>query len=618
MGESVKKIFFTTLSLLCIIAFGKPVKTPESEEAAQIWTMVFQNKPIVSFEDSRALVNMFLLSPIGKVNVPARDMGLANIIISRFGTYAVRDTVSEKVLLERAHELKGGELSGEELEKIQNLAEKQERAFMRKHPDANKFNFFIKDDAVNLHLTIKGEKTIETALAAIARQHGLSCRYHRNDDLSAEDLRLLLYGGNPVLLEDKKTGKWLIAFGMWQNDGSDYVFLNDIDNTTLVDGKLRGTSNEWQSMDLRVITSYLGERKFFDKQKKYPIARDIVSDVDLLIPKLGFEARKYNSGDYQAHIMTDWRESTEAWDSDLRETLKCDAAPKAQAVKPAADATPNLLWNYYFSDAHSNAEQSSACLLPVTAFRPESPSALQNAIVSMLVCQDSTPWKYTLIPNMMWVALKNVQGNALLCPTQEELDALTRLGNERELAFKKRFEAFTGEKYLMISGIDNPDKRLESPHDETRTPEWILSLLDNAENIQQALDSYASNTGKRALLEGGHSAPWQICQRAILQKIPILLHDTKTDGWLIAFGFLEHGGRRLLVSMSPGAIDWKDGEKKRLLGPGMPLPSGVQFEEFDTMPCIPYFIHPFEPDIASVKNQINEIFKNNPEAKKMP
>jgi hypothetical protein len=236
----------------------------------------------------------------------------------------------------------------------------------------------------------------------------------------------------------------------------------------------------------------------------------------------------------------------------------------------------------------------------------------------MLVCQDSTPWKYTLIPNMMWVALKNVQGNALLCPTQEELDALTRLGNERELAFKKRFEAFTGEKYLMISGIDNPDKRLESPHDETRTPEWILSLLDNAENIQQALDSYASNTGKRALLEGGHSAPWQICQRAILQKIPILLHDTKTDGWLIAFGFLEHGGRRLLVSMSPGAIDWKDGEKKRLLGPGMPLPSGVQFEEFDTMPCIPYFIHPFEPDIASVKNQINEIFKNNPEAKKMP
>ncbi len=616
MGKSMKKYIMLALSLLCAIAFGKPAKSPESEEAARIWAEVFQDKPILSLYDSRILVKMFLLSPIGKKTIPGRDMALADIVISCFGTSAVKDSVSEKVLMERARELKGEELSGNEREKIQQLAEKQEKAFRKKHPDAGKFNFLIKDDAVNLHHTVKGERTLEAALVALARQHGLCCRYRKRDNLSAEELRLLLAGGNPVILEERKTGKWLMAFGAWKTKGKDFVFLNDIENTTVVEGKPRGNADERQSMYLEVIKALIADQRFLGKD--LAIARDIVSDVSLVMPKLGFVARPYNSRDYQAHIMTDWYESAEAWDGDLLEILKCDVAPKAEPGMPAADAASNLLWNYYFNDAYPEADKASASLLSVTAFHLESASILQTNIISILAYQDSTPWKYTLIPNMMWVALKSTQGNELLCPTQEELDALVRLGTERELVFKKRYEAFTGEKYLMISGIDDPDKRLESPHDKHRTSEWILSLLDNATTLQQALNRYATNTAKRALLEGGHPVPWQICQRAIMQKIPILLYDTMADSWRIAFGFLEHDALRLLVTVSPDTIDWKDGENESHLGPGMPLRSGVQFEEFDKMSCIPYFIHSLEPDITSVKDQINEIFNNNPEAKKIP
>ena len=606
------------LSLLCAIAFGKPVKSPESEEAARIWAEVFQGKHILSLDDSRVLVKMFLLSPIGKKTIPARDMALADIVISRFGTSAVRDTVSEKALMERACELKGDELSVGEQEKIQKLSEKQGRAFRRKHRDADKFNFLIKDDAVSLHHTVKGERTLEAALVAIARQHGLCCRYKKRDDLSAEELCLLLAGGNPVILEEKKTGKWLMAFGAWKMRGTNFVFLNDIENTTVVEGKPRGNADERQSMYLSVIKSLVAHQKFFDTNKEYSIAKDIVSDVSLQMPKLGFEAKPYHSGDYQAHVMTEWRESAKAWDSDLLKILELPPKTYVQQPQPPQDADPNLLWNYYFNEAHFNADKLSACLLPITAFRLESVPSMQTNMVAVLSIQDATPWKFSLIPNMMWMALRNVQGNDLLCPAQEELDALIRLGTERELVFKKRFEAFTRENYLMISGIDDPDERLESPHDENRTSEWILSLLDNATTIRQALDSYAANTGKRAMLEGGHSVPWQICQRAILQKIPILLHDIKDDGWRIAFGFLEHGGHRLLVTVSHKTIVWKNGERLHTIGPGMPLPSGVQFEEFDKMSCIPYFIHPVEPDIASVKNEINEIFKNNPDVQKIP
>ena len=615
----MKKQILLALSLLCVTAFGKPVKTPESEEAARIWYEIYQDKPIVSLMDSRVLVKIFLLSPIGKKTIPARDMGLADIIISHFGTSAVRETISENALLKRAQKLKGEELSGNERERVRQLAEKQECAYRWKHPEADKFNFLIKDDAVNLHHTIKWEKSVKAALGAIARQYGLCCRYQKKDDLSVEELRLLLAGGNPVLLQERKTGKWLMAFGAWKNKGKDFVFLNDIENTTVVEGKPRGNADERQSMYLSVIKSLIVHQKFFDTNRKYSIARDIISDVSLQMPKLGFEAKPYHSGDYQAHVMTEWHESAEAWDGDLLKILKkLDPQTYAQQPPPAQDADPNLLWNYYFNEAHSNADELSSCLLPLTVFRLESVPSMLTNLVAVLSEQDATPWKFSLIPNMMWVALKSIQGNELLCPSQEELDALVRLGTERELVFKKRFEAFTGENYLMISGIDSPDERLESPHGKHRTSEWILSLLDNATTLQNALDRYATNTGKRAPLEGGHPVPWQICQRALMQKIPILLYDTMADDWRIAFGFLEHDARRLLVTVSPNTIDWQDGEKECHFGPGVPFHSGVLFEEFDKMSCIPYFIHSLEPDITSVKDQINEIFNSNPEAKKIP
>ena len=613
MANSI--IIYIFIILLCgIVVLGKPVKTPESEDGARIWAEVFQNKPIVSLEDSRVLVKMPLLSPFGKKTSSARAMGLADIVIGKFGSYSIRDTVTEEDLLNRARELKGEEPSSDEQKKIHNLAKRQELFFFLKHPNSGKFSFLIKDDAYNLHLTVKGEKTMEKALAAIARQNGLCCNYSMRDDLSAKELRLLLTGGNPVLLEEKRTGKWLMAFGMYRENGNDYVFLNDVENTTVISSGPSQNQDERESLYLNVIKSHVATTNYF-REENITFTKDIISKVDISLPQFGFLARQYNPTDYYAHVTTFWRKSLCAWDKDLLKFLKCKQETKDNESQANDDSTDRSLWNRCFCDLSRNNGIDSG-LVPVVLHKIENATPFSSCLSTSMASQDENVWRWTLTANKMWLAVRSVPDNDLLIPTQNELDSLVALAREKELKFKKCFEEFTGNNYNVISNANSEDRKV-SPHDSSRTVEWIIFLIDNASTPEQAVEKYAANSGKRAFLEGGRPFPWEIYQRAILQKIPVLLRYPQKDDWRIAIGFVSDAGRKLLVTVSP-LDNCKNEEAQCSIDYGINLPDGVRFEEFDEKAFIPYFIHRCEPDIASCKNKINEIFSNNHDAKKIP
>lgn len=592
------------LSCYSFVVFGKPVKSAASEEAARIWEEKFYRQPILSLDDPRILVRMFLLSPYGKKVLPPRNMALADVVITKFGTYAVRESIPEKALLERAVQLKNAALSPGEAKQVKDLTVRIDKKFRWTHPDAGKFSFLIKDDAVNLHHTIEEADTMEEALREIARQNGLVCNYRSSDALPAEDLRLILAYQIPVVLEEKTTGKWLVVFGSWQKDGIDYVFLNDPSNTTVMEGAPKGSVRDNECMRSDVIKICVTIKKTVN------IPKDIISDVKIQLPKLGFFVATYHPQNYRAHVMTNWRTSAEAWDLDLSKLLNLKLATSSLPAQPASDASEEVLWNYYFRDVRTSGDPVCSAMTPLLLLRLNSGTIFQSNLISVLAQQDKSPWVYTLIPNKIWLYSRTLLNNDLLIPTQPELDAITALGIEQEKIFQRHFEAFTGNKYNMLSEKEFSEDRLPSSYDPAKTAEWIFSLTGSADTPKDALYNYAANTGKRAALEGGKIASWELYQRAILQQIPILLHNPKSGDWKIAFGYLCHGGRKLLLTVT--AKPWTEDVQSRKITPGVPLPKGVQFEPFDESAYIPYFIHELEPDVASVTKPIRKIFKDNP------
>lgn len=619
-----KKRLIILICFSVLAIYGNPVKKPqmtlESEAAVETWERVFHNKPIESLEDSRVLVKMFLLSPYGKKTVPARDMGLADIVVSRFGATAVRGTVSEEALLKRASLLKGGALMASEKEAVGRLAFQQQLHFKLAHPNADKFSFLLKDDVVNLHLTVTDETTMEKALASIARQHGLVCNYRKEENLSFKTLWLLLDAGYPILLEEKETGRWLMAFGLWRKDCVDYICLNDPVNTTVVGiEKWSQNPHERETLYLGIIMRHIAKCHNLARETaiKGKMVKDIRVDVKLNLPKFGFELTRYESSRYRAHVMTDWRESVEAWDDELRKTLKLKEV-QADATIPDADAPSSELWDFYFQGHPAFTGRVLSGMTPLVLWRSKADTGLCSAMVSLIAAHDTSPWAWTLTANKMWLAVRDVPANDLLLPTQAELDALVALDEECGRGFRKRYETFTGVKYRAEYDFKVYDTVLVvDGHDSARMGEWILSQMGDCSTPEEALCNYAANTGKIALLEGGRSCLWELYKRAVHRNIPILLRTANAHDWRIVFGFLEHGGKRMLVTVAPSP-DWEEGETNRQFGRDMPLPKGVQFEEFNEKVFIPFFIHNFKPNIALVKERINEIFKDNPAAVPLP
>ena len=626
MGEQMsRKILDILVVFSCMLAvYGMPVKkpqkTPQNEAAVETWEKVFLNKPIESLEDPRVLVRMFLLSPYGKNTVPARDMGLADIVVSKFGTSVVRETVTENALLNRASFLKGGELTETESKAVRKIVLLQQQSFNLSHPNADKFSFLIKDDAVNLHLTIKDETNMEKALASIARQHGLVCNYRLMEEPSAATLWLLLESNNPVLLEEKDTGRLIVAFGMWQKNGADYICMNDITNTSVVSSeKPSQLPVERESIQLFVINSYIGECRYIAQKtnRRFRLAKDFVSDGRFNLPQFGFELTRYEPSRYRAHVMTDWRKSAEAWDAELRVILNLKEPPTVPVI-PSDNAPFGALWKYYFQGHPVFTGSVLSGMTPLVLWRSKTDISLCATMVSLIAACDANPWAWTLTANKMWLAVRDVPANDLLLPNQTELDALVALDEECGRSFRKRFEAFTGVKYSAEYDFKAYDAVLVVDGcDTTRTGEWILSQIGTGDMPEEVVRNYTVNTGKIALLEGGHPYSWQVYQRAILRNIPILLHTPNADDWRIAFGFLEHAGKRLLLTATQ-PTDWKEDENTRQIGRNMPMPKEVRFEEFDENAFIPFFIHKFKPDISSVKDRINDIFKGNPSALPLP
>ena len=237
--------------------------TAESEAASRVWLRVFHGRPVTSLSDSRTLVGMWLLSPFGRTTMPARDMALADVALSWFGSRAVRFPVSEELLAARAAELKGAGLTPGERGAVRRLAWRQAALFRLSHPGARRFSFLLKDDAAHLSGTFGGAGAVGEALRRLARQHGLACDYRRVPGLPAPTLRRLLWASQPVVLEERASGRFLLAFGMWREGGRDFVFLNDPANTTVVGREPGLSAMDAVSVSKFVIDGYISKCLFF-------------------------------------------------------------------------------------------------------------------------------------------------------------------------------------------------------------------------------------------------------------------------------------------------------------------------------------------------------------------
>ena len=164
----------------------------------------------------------------------------------------------------------------------------------------------------------------------------------------------------------------------------------------------------------------------------------------------------------------------------------------------------------------------------------------------------------------------------------------------------------------MLSSEVYEDDRV-SPHDASRTSEWVLSLLGECGSPEEGLASYAAVSGKRAALEGGRPCPGEMHVQSVRAGMPALVRGAG-GGWRLAVGFVEHGGRRLLVTADP-TVGWAEGERTRRVARGEPLPRGVRLEEFREGELVSVFVHPFRPDVASVADRVREIFRGNADAR---
>ena len=602
-------------------SFGRslPRRTAESEAASRVWLRVFHGRPVTSLADSRALVGMHLLSIPRRSGMSARDMALADVVMEQFGSDAVCSPVPEELLAARAAELKGAGLTPGERGAVRRLAWRQAALFRLRHPGARRFSFLLSGDAAHLSGTFGGAGTVGEALRRLARQHGLACDYRRVPGLPAPTLRRLLWASQPVVLEERATGRFLLAFGMWREGGRDFVFLNDPANTPVVIVE-RGQSHvDAVSICFFVIDGHVSDCELFDREGG--LTGDIRADSELVLPRRGFLAREYRPEAYVAHVMEGWRRSAEAWDGRLRDIvsgggwrswLPLRSREPEPVPPPGADAADGELWDWHFRRGRPAAQPCGAGLAPLELPRADGASPLRACLLALVSLHDPDPWLYTLTPGRMWAEVRDTPGNGRLRPGEGELAALMALGEEREAEFARRFTEFTGGRYHMLSSEVYEDDRV-SPHDASRTSEWVLSLLGECGSPEGGLASYAAVSGKRAALEGGRPCPWEMHVRSVLSGMPALVRGAG-GGWRLAVGFVEHGGRRLLVTADPTA-GWAEGERTRRVARGEPLPRGVRLEEFREGELVSVFVHPFRPDVASVADRVREIFRGNADAR---
>ena len=593
--------------------------TAESEAASRVWLRVFHGRPVTSLSDSRTLVGMHLLSIPRRSGMSARDMALADVVMEQFGSDAVCSPVSEELLAARAAELKGAGLTPGERGAVRRLAWRQAALFRLRHPGARRFSFLLSGDAAHLSGTFGGAGTVGEALRRLARQHGLACDYRRVPGLPAPTLRRLLWASQPVVLEERASGRFLLAFGMWREGGRDFVFLNDPANTPVVIVE-RGQSHvDAVSICFFVIDGHVSDCELFDREGG--LTGDIRADSELVLPRRGFLAREYRPEAYVAHVMEGWRRSAEAWDGRLRDIvagggwrswLPLRSREPEPVPPPGADAADGELWDWHFRRGRPAAQPCGAGLAPLELPRADGASPLRACLLALVSLHDPDPWLYTLTPGRMWAAVRDTPGNGRLRPGEGELAALMALGEEREAEFARRFTEFTGGRYHMLSSEVYEDDRV-SPHDASRTSAWVLSLLGECGSPEEGLASYAAVSGKRAALEGGRPCPWEMHVRSVLSGMPALVRGAG-GGWRLAVGFVEHGGRRLLVTADPTA-GWAEGERTRRVARGEPLPRGVRLEEFREGELVSVFVHPFRPDVASVADRVREIFRGNADAR---
>ena len=346
--------------VLCVVSLAGGARprwrvTAESEAASRVWLRVFHGRPVTSLSDSRTLVGMHLLSIPRRSGMSARDMALADVVMEQFGSDAVCSPVSEELLAARAAELKGAGLTPGERGAVRRLAWRQAALFRLRHPGARRFSFLLSGDAAHLSGTFGGAGTVGEALRRLARQHGLACDYRRVPGLPAPTLRRLLWASQPVVLEERATGRFLLAFGMWREGGRDFVFLNDPANTPVVIVE-RGQSHvDAVSICFFVIDGHVSDCELFDREGG--LTGDIRADSELVLPRRGFLAREYRPEAYVAHVMEGWRRSAEAWDGRLRDIvsgggwrswLPLRSREPEPVPPPGADAADEELWDWHF------------------------------------------------------------------------------------------------------------------------------------------------------------------------------------------------------------------------------------------------------------------------------